>query len=79
MSVSNESHPWKFNAIKIIFQNNKEASNDTVTMAEFINTWGLDNMVTVLETAFSNAFSWRKIAVFCYNWTGDCFLGPIEQ
>ena len=70
------NYPLKFNAIKISFQSNKEASENADTLVEFINTWGLDNMATILETIFSNTFFEMKIAVFC---SGDSLLGPISE
>ena len=44
-------------------------------MRKILTLWGQDKMVTMLQTTFSNAFSWTKISEFQLRFHWSLFIG----
>ena len=44
-----------------------------------LTLWGWDKMADILQTTFSNAFSWRNVWYFDSNFTDIGDLGPIDN
>ena len=44
-------------------------------MCVYLTQWGLNKMADILQTTFSNAFSWKKISVFWFKFLWSSFQG----